>query len=207
MPERRLDLSRFFIGCYTLLAHPIFGTEFLIHLGRDILAMRLLSGVLCVAAVAASTLVARADSIDGFTLTEFGNAITWLLPSSPTPAPGFPTPHFFVLDNVPVYYNGVLATADMEFASALIGGGVVVDIAGVDFNGLSDPFLALGTQLFSGPTSSPTFLTGQYSLEGEFSQETGPATLVITPEPSTFLLLASGILVFAGSARRKLSRV
>jgi PEP-CTERM motif len=168
--------------------------------------MRLLSKVLCVAVVAATTLVAKADSIDGFTLTEFGHTITWLLPSSPTPDYSA-SPHFFILDNVPVYYDGMPAMADMEFASTLIGGGVSVDIAGVDFNGFPDPFLASGTQLFSGPTPSPTFLTGQYSLEGEHSQENGPATLVITPEPSTFMLLGSGILVFAGAARRKLSRV
>jgi hypothetical protein len=169
--------------------------------------MRLFSKVLCLAAVAATTLVAKADSIDGFTLTEFGHTITWLLPSSPTPDDSS-SPHFFTLDNVPVYYDGVLAVADdIQFSIASFGGGLVVDIAGVDFNGFPDPFLATGTQLFSGPTPSPTFLTGQYSLQGEHSQVIGPATLVITPEPCTFLLLASGILVFAGRARRKLSRV
>src|SRR5580698_11202678 len=113
--------------------------------------MRLFSKVLCLAAVAATTLVAKADSIDGFTLTEFGHTITWLLPSSPTPDDSS-SPHFFTVDNVPVYYDGVLAMADFEFASTLIGGGVSVDIAGVEFNGLPDPFLATGTQLFSGPT-------------------------------------------------------
>ncbi len=168
--------------------------------------MRLFSKVLCLATFAASTLVAKADSTDGFTLTEFGHTITWLLPSSPTPDDSS-SPHFFTLDNVPVYYDGVLAMADIEFASTLIGGGLSVDIAGVEFNDLPDPFLATGTQLFSGPTPSPTFLTGEYSLQGEHSQEIGPATLVITPEPSTFLLLGSGILVFARTARRKLSRV
>ena len=168
--------------------------------------MRLFSKVLCLATFATSTFIAKADSIDGFTLTEFGHTITWLLPSSPTPDDSS-SPHFFTVDNVPVYYDGVLAMADFEFASTLIGGGVSVDIAGVEFNGLPDPFLATGTQLFSGPTPSPTFLTGEYSLQGEHSQEIGPATLVITPEPSTFLLLGSGILVFARTARRKLSRV
>jgi|HubBroStandDraft_6_1064221.scaffolds.fasta_scaffold398219_2 hypothetical protein len=169
--------------------------------------MRLFSKVLCLAAVAATTLVAKADSIDGFTLTEFGHTITWLLPSSPTPDDSS-SPHFFTLDDVPVYYDGVLAMADyIQFSITSFGGGVVVDIAGVDFNGLPDPFLATGTQLFSGPTSSPTFLTGQYSLQGEHSQVIGPATLVITPEPCTFLLLASGMLVFAQGARRKFSRV
>lgn len=164
------------------------------------------SKALCFAAIAATSLVAKADSIDGFTLTEFGHTITWFLPSTPTPD-NSASPHFFTLDNVPVSYDGIPAVADMEFASSLIGGGVSIEIAGEDFNGSPDPFLALGTQLFSGQTSSPTFLTGQYSLMGEHAQEIGSAILVITPEPSTFMLLGSGILVVAGAARRKLSRV
>ena len=100
--------------------------------------MRLFSKLLCLAAVTTATLVAKADSIDGFTLTEFGHTITWLLPSSPTPADSS-SPHFFTLDDVPVYYDGVLAMADyIQFSITSFGGGVVVDIAGVDFNGLPE---------------------------------------------------------------------
>jgi hypothetical protein len=162
--------------------------------------MRLLTKALCLATLTAATLVAKADSLYSFTYMQAGTSITWLLPSSLMTSS--PTPHFFVVDNVPVNYNGISELADIEFASTLIGGGLSINI-----NDQNPYFAASGPQVFIGPTTSlgfptdsPTFLTGQYSLVSGGKA----ATLVITPEPSTFLLLGSGILGLAGAARRKL---
>src|ERR1700676_4100175 len=56
-----------------------------------------------------------------------------------------------------------------------------------------------GPQLYNGPESNPTFLTGTFSLIG-FPNGTGPFTLTVTdistvstPEPSVMVLLAIGL--------------
>jgi hypothetical protein len=70
--------------------------------------------------------------------------------------------------------------------------------------------LYFGPQLFSGSVYNPTFIPGTYTLE--ISEDRSySATLVIdepstvTPEPSTFALLGTGILGMAGAMGRKLS--
>jgi PEP-CTERM motif len=149
---------------------------------------------LCLTALAATSLVAKAD---GFTLTEGSNVIVWQLPSNPVP--DFSNPVFFVLDNIPIDYDGTSETADIEFHVTVAGTPGFVSLA---IDGVSVPVVAYGAveQTFSGSTSSPNFLYGVYPL----TSEDGPATLTITPEPTSFLLLGSGLLFFAGTARRKL---
>jgi hypothetical protein len=157
--------------------------------------MRLFFKALFLAILAASTtLVAKAD---GFTLTEGSNVLVWELPYNP--APDFSNPVFFVLDNIPIYYNGTPETADIEFHVTVASNPGFVSLA---IDGISVPVIAYGAveQTFSGPTSAPNFLYGVYSLTSEY----GPATLTITPEPASFVLLGSGILVLVGTARRKL---
>jgi hypothetical protein len=92
--------------------------------------MRLLSKVLCVAAVVATTLIAKADSIDSFTLTDLGHTITWFLPSNPTPD-NVSSPnslYFATFDNVPVYYDGMPAIGIITFLTPSIGGDLVLNI-------------------------------------------------------------------------------
>lgn len=156
--------------------------------------MRLSLKLLCLVALAATTLVAKAD---GFTLTEGSNVLVWQLPYNPVP--DFFNPVFFVLDDIPIYYNGTPETADIEFHVTVAS---TPGFVSLDIDGFPVPVVAYGAveQTFSGTTSSPNFLYGVYSL----TSEDGPSTLTITPEPTSFLLLSSGILVFAGAARRKL---
>jgi PEP-CTERM motif len=156
--------------------------------------MRLLVKLICLAAVVAAPLAARADSVATFTFDVLGQTLTWVLPIDPTP--DFSDPHFFVMDNVPVIYDGVATTADIEFASSLIGGGLSVNI------GNQNPYFdAQGLQLFSGSTSSPVFLLSPTPFV--LQSEGLPASITITPEPSTLLLLGSGVFGLAGVARRK----
>jgi hypothetical protein len=81
---------------------------------------------------------------------------------------------------------------------------------GINVQDPKDGFnLYFGPQLFSGSVYAPTFIPGTYTLE--ISQDRSySATLVIdgpstvTPEPSTFALLGTGILGMAGAMQRKL---
>jgi hypothetical protein len=69
--------------------------------------------------------------------------------------------------------------------------------------------LYFGPQLFTGSVYDPTFIPGTYTLEISMDRSStatlvidGPST--ITPEPSTFALLGTGILGMAGAIGRKL---
>jgi hypothetical protein len=70
------------------------------------------------------------------------------------------------------------------------------------FASASNPVVHVtGPQLYGGPESNPTFLTGTFSLTG-FPNGTGPFTLTVTdlsnvstPEPSVTVLLAVGLVI------------
>jgi PEP-CTERM motif-containing protein len=61
---------------------------------------------------------------------------------------------------------------------------------------------AFGPQLYSGPESSPTLLTGNFSLADAENTEyflagTGTLNATSVPEPSALSLLAIGLAIFA----------
>lgn len=147
------------------------------------------------------TLPACADEI--FTLTSGGHTVTFTLPDT---APNE--------SNVMAFqYNDLIVTVD----------GLAYDNAGVDFytsaddGGMQitvlDPFLLNleGSQLFTGPTTNPTFASGDYSLtsmfgstyRGDIAVSVSPVAAAVAPEPSAFALFGTGMLGFAGMLRRR----
>jgi len=158
------------------------------------MSMRLLTRLIPLALVVAVPLMAKADEMDEFTLNIDGQTVSWSLP--PNPASTTTSPHFALFDNVPVIDNGVAEVANyIEFPTTTIDGGIAVSIG-------SDYLEAQGPQLFSGPSTSPAFLVqdAPYNLTSYGT----PATIAITPEPSTFLLLGSGLLALVLMGRRRL---
>jgi hypothetical protein len=161
---------------------------------------------------------AQADGVDTFTYTFDGNTFVWQLPSSPTidpagvsdvfpfidPAGVFPFVSFAILD-VPYSENGVAQIpSEFDFFNTSNSGGFEIITPS-----LMNPANTFGAQLYSGMEDAPTFIPGTYQLNNGTS--TGPiGTLVISfssvsaPEPSSLILLGSGLLSLLGFARKKL---
>ena len=149
---------------------------------------------------------AQADGVDTFTYTFDGNTFVWQLPSSIEPAMAFPGSSFVILD-VPYSENGMAQTpSEFDFFNASIpdGGGFAIITPS-----LMNPANTSGAQLYMGMEDAPMFIPGTYQLNN--GSATGPTgTLVISfssvsaPEPSSLILLGSGLLSLLGFARKKL---
>jgi hypothetical protein len=111
-----------------------------------------------------------------FTITERGlPTITFTLPQNPVPASSYPQPSYvtdewfsvnttFVTTNVFAtffFYNSAYSITDLASLPNL-------------------NYILIGAQLYTGPESSPTFLTGTFTaINTEFPDF--PATIVISP--------------------------
>lgn len=168
--------------------------------------MRLRS-LLTLLALSAVSLIGRAT-----TLTYTTGNLSFTLPSDPTPS-SFST-FGFLLDNVQVTSGTTTTSEVVGFGGGPGCGGpgffVVaqsvnfINCNSVGFNLPLYLFLP-NSELFSGSTSDPTLLTGTFSGlvlagQGNLVVTASPA---VVPEPSSFVLLGTGLLGIAAGAKRR----
>jgi hypothetical protein len=142
---------------------------------------------------------AKADDLQ-FTYDFGGNTFTWVLPASPTPS-DFTSGVFFDITNVPYWENGVAQTpGTFDFYNLSDEGGFDLYV------GSTIILNAFGSQVYSGPENAPTFLIGT-PVDLNNGNPDGPMGSLsegsATPEPSSLLLLAGGLLSFIGLAWKR----
>jgi hypothetical protein len=163
---------------------------------------------ICLAMAAFSLFAARAVHADDlFTYQVGSDTYTWILPASPTPD-GYELNNIFsILDVSYTIDNTQYTGGQVNFYNAQpsAGGGFVLEEGGGTV--LLNTF---GPQLYMGMENAPTFDLGMFSLNNNSADgpldtltiQTAPGTAA-TPEPSSLLLLAAGVLSFLGLAWKK----
>ena len=162
-----------------------------------------LRALLLVALATTASVAAKADTLD-FSLTGHGTDITFALPSSPTPSSFSIFPGYFQINDVTLDVNGTDVVDNLDFYT----GGIFGDGGGASANSLFNLF---GPQLFTGFVWDPTFKTGDFTLttsegfqgwcdQGSYNLDITDPGPTVTPEPSSMILMATGVLALLAMA-------
>lgn len=154
--------------------------------------------LLCFSLLAASQV--RADGTTDYVYEAGGNTFTWDVPTNPVLAPNnVYAGEGFMITDLSFSENGVNMIGTVDFYNTSLGGGF--DLWTGDYSFLTD---AYGPQLYTGPESTPTMLTGPFSFT-DYANGSGPGyggtlEVIPTPEPSTLYMLAIGLAMILGFA-------
>lgn len=142
-----------------------------------------------------AALPAHADSGDSgmlsFNLTGPVTA-SWTMAANPDATPVMPG--IFSVDISDFVVDGVSCPETIYFFSQDQEGG---------FNSMTDLTNLLGAQLYTGTETNPTFIAGVFSLMDGDNGAAECLTVTQAPEPTTILLLGSGLAALALKRKRQ----